>query len=308
MTAKRKTLIICLSCVAVLTASWFSGICGYLSYSFILPRLLPFDCGHGLQITALSQGYINPDQTNGAILTISSDHLASILAAFSRKARLLPPGLIHDGMLITGTWSPGNNSPAGKDVLPFCIAISGKTSEHPPSLKCRYSVNAVNRLISESMTKKTAGKKDRGWIFGKYDLDQYIRFSTFHLYSQTNIVASAQTRRFPFIATGEVRYEFEDGLLRARTTPRVKMRGAIELQVFRYDDKFSLWYDIIIDDLDADVSNLPPFLDRKVAGDLKQKLSKNLNSNRKKDKFAKKNFHNTIPIMDIIVELILIEQ
>lgn len=308
MTAKRKTLIICLSCVAVLTASWFSGICGYFSYSFILPRLLPLDCGHGLQITALSQGRINPEHANGAILTISPDHLAGILTAFSQKARLLPPGLIHDGMLITGSWSSGDNSPTEKNVLPFCIVISGKTSEHPPSLKCRYSVNTVNRLISESMTKKTVRKKDREWVFGKYDLDQYIRFSTFHLYSQTDIVTSAQTRRFPFTAAGEIRYEFEDGLLRARTTPRVKMRGAIELHILYYSDKFSLWYNIIIDDLDADVSNLPPVLDRKVASDLKQKLSKNLNSNRKKDKFAKKNFHNTIPIMDIIIELILTEQ
>ena len=307
MTAKRKTLIICLSCVAVLTASWFSGTSGRFAYSIILPRLLPLDCGHGLQITALSQGYIDPEHANGAILTISPNRLTRLLTAFSRKARLLPPGLIHDGMLITGTWSPGNNSPTEKDALPFCVAISEKTSGHPPSFKCTYSVNAVNRLLSESMARKTSGKKDREWIFGKYDLDQYIRFSTFHLYSQTNIITSTQTRRFPFTAAGEIRYEFEDGLFRARTTPRVNMRGAIELQVFRYDDKFSLRYNILIDYLDADVSNLPPFLDRKIAGDLKRKLLKSLNKKRKKEKFARKEFHNAIP-MDIIVELILIEQ
>lgn len=307
MTAKRKTLIICLSCVAVLTVSWFSGICGYLSYSFILPRLLPFDCGHGLQITALSQGYAaGPERSDGAVLTISRDRLAGLLAAFSQKACLLPPGLIHDGMLITGTWSSGDNSPTEKNVLPFCVAISEKTPDSQPSLKCRYSVNTVNRLLSESVARKAAEKKDREWIFGKYDLDQYIKFSTFHLYSQTNIVASTQTRRFPYAATGEIRYEFEDGLLHIRTTPRVKMRGAIELQVFRYDDKFSLQYNIIIDDLDADVSNLPPFLDRRVADDIKRKLLKNLNKKRKKEEFARKEFHNAIPV-DINIELILKE-
>lgn len=295
----KEKLIVFWSVTAVQAVLWFTGAIGWVISCVILPGILPINCGSGVVLQRVISGEAPPDLKTGAVLTIHPQRIQEIINASFLLRYSLPPGLVRDGMVIDGIWAPADGRLPGEQPLPLRIVVS--SGSLTPRFVCRYSSAAINKLLAENAVKKIRKKKE--WIFGSYDLDQYIKIYAFQLESKPNFSVPVTNRQFEFTASGEVRYQFEDGIIQVRTTPFIKLAGGVDIWRKCQDDEgIGLAYNVGISKLDADVSNLAPVFDKKVANDLKRHFVKSLNKSAKKRKFESKRFPETMPL-DMIVKI-----
>ena len=122
------------------------------------------------------------------------------------------------------------------------------------------------------------------YIFGTYDLNQRVEFRTLSVQSaETSQVLPDAPLRFLVRATGRLRYQFKDGIVGARVTAKVRtLSGRMEFTPVSHEDGVGLDYRCVVDALKISVDNMSPWLERKLAGELKESIERSQNKRRRR--------------------------
>lgn len=301
----RKRVLAGVVCLALLAGCWFCGLIGRLLTCGLMPLILPLRVKNVVEITSLACDASPAVPDRGVVLTISSGRLREIIDSALPFARLLPPGMIRDGMALRGAWMPDEFRLADRSSLPLMLLVSDEIGVHP-RIVGRYPAEHINRLLKQDVVWKSESEEE--WILGHYDLCQELTFEACHLYSEEeDLVFPVEKRRLILKAAGKVRYKVKDDFAgihsSARATARVKeLRGRIDITIVRDKKGVGFSCNAKVDVLKADFHNVAPVLDGQISEKLRKSLEKSFNRQRKRERFAKKRVPRWAPC-DVIVDI-----
>ena len=301
----RRVAAVLVLVVALLAACWWSGLVGRALACYVLPRLFPIRERSGVEVTSLDCCGAGGLPGRGLTLTVSPGRVADLLRRAWPYHRLLPPGLVRDGLVLRGSVRPEDWPAEAGHTVPFAVVIDDATGD-PPRLSLRCPRDELNALVKRELLFDLS--KEREWALGTYDYRWVPVFETLTLYSEQPAGRGPiEERRFPFVATGRVRFRFEENLFDARATARVNRLSGHFLLRFRHaEDGLVLGYDAVVSELSANVHNLLPWGDEKASEALRRSMSRSLNRRRKQERMARKRFPAWLPL-DIMVDVKLTE-
>ncbi len=282
-----RRLILALLAAALAAALWMGGPAGYAITHWAAPRLLPAGIGPGLVLQRLDHAPADCPSP-GILLTISPGRARRLAEAATPWARLLPRGLLHEGLVLRGLLRTATLADApGLPDVPLLVAIR-PTPGDAPVLSVRAPAPLVNRLLREEAGDALDSRDD--YALGDYRLVYKPQFETLHLRTtDTRLPDPTLRRHIAFEATGSIRLRFEDSLARITTDGRVKrLAGRIALRILREGRAYRLWYDADLTALDVNFKNVQNGLDRMTSAKLERALEKTLDRRRNKQRLLKK--------------------
>ncbi len=289
----RHLLVIALLCT--LTLLWISGHIGQMLTRWVVPPFLPLDISNLIVLARLADGTPPTCPDFGAMLIISPDRAEEILNQAVPATRWLPPGIIHDKVILHGTVSRAAlDLPIASDV-PLIIAVDSNIGRRP-RLVCRIPTGIINRLFREELEDDLASEEEH--LFGEYRILYRPTFKTFILRSVEDYVPEPVThRRFAFSAMGNIRIKLDDKAVRITTDGRIReLRGLVDVRVLYDHEGFGFWYDVDMQKLRLDIEDLQNMLDRKSSEALERTLEKSLNRRKSKVKLLKKRVPHWMPV------------
>ncbi|MFO7870005.1 MAG: hypothetical protein R6V03_01055 [Kiritimatiellia bacterium] len=297
-TKRFRRAALALIAAAVIAACWFGGPAGILLRK-ILSGYLPYETRE-VTVTAIRRRKASESLKRGLSLRIEPERLMEIITAAYPAAAALPRKLVEKGLCVDGYWRPGEFSLPGGESIPLKLIL--EDTRNGPVLEGRLPVEEVNRSLETELVEKLRRKKK--WFLGHYEVVYEPEFVTFALRSQSGPVLTPVTsRKFFFEASGRVKIWFEDSLIAARKTADVKnLFGTINVKVVREDSRTRLSYEAVVDILEADLHDTPPWLERDLIDDLRESLEKSLNRDKNRKRVESLPIPEWAP-MDLAVNL-----
>ncbi len=302
---KRRRIrlwVLCIVWLSLIATVWQSGIVAGWIHAYLLPGMLPKTLDGGFEISRITTdgSPVVPDR--GLRISVAPRRLLQMLKAYSPFFQLLPPGLIRDGVVLHGCWIPEKAPP--EQSLPISISCTDEAGDDP-WVVFRFPVKDLNALLRSELAEEWRDEDE--YIFGTYVLNQRIWFETLTIQSEDALrIGPDSPVRFLVSAGGKLRYNFEDGVIDATITAKVKhLDGVLEFTPVRHEDGVGFDYICKVDRLDVAVDNMAPWLERKLAGELRQSIEKSMNKRRKRRKVAAVRLPNWVPlnvVVDVIVE------
>ncbi len=294
--ARRRSVrlwLLCAAWIACILLMWHSGVAGGWLLQHVMPRYLPRDLDDGFVITqvTLEDCPLVPDR--GLRLSISPSRLRRLLRDVSPLFRLLPPGLIREDVVLRGLWLPEKASP--QHALPITVSCNGEAGDAPWAV-FRFPVDDLNALLKAELAEEWRETED--YILGSYDINQRVWFRTLSIQSEDAPRGLPDAPiRFTIGASGKLRYNFEDGIIDATVSAKVKrLNGTVEFLPVRHKDGIGFEYACRIETLDIAVDNMAPWLERKVADELKDSIERSLNKRRKREKYQRMRLPHWTPL------------
>ncbi len=282
---------------------WHGGFVGDWALQHGVPRFLPLELDDGFVVTHVSieDSPLVPEK--GLCVSIAPRKLRRLLRNISPLAMLLPPGLIREDVVLHGKWVPEKASP--KHTLPITISCNGEAGA-APWVVFRYPVDDLNALLKAELAEEW--RETESYIFGTYDLNQRIWFRTLSVQSEDAPRSLPDTPvRFTINTTGRLRYNFEDGIIDATVSARIKrLDGALEFRPVYHKDGIGLEYQCNIESLVIAVDNMAPWIERKLADELKDSMERSMNKRRKKEKFSRMRLPHWTPF-NVVVDITVTE-
>jgi len=291
-------LILALLCTVILL--WVSGHIGQMLTRLVVPSFLPFDISELIVLDRLEEGTPPACPDFGALLIISPERVEEILSQAVPGTRWLPPGLLHDKVILHGIVNRAAlDIPLDEDI-PLIVAVDRNIGRRP-RLVCRVPATVVNRIFRENLEDDLASKDEH--LFGEYRIIYRPTFKTFDLRSVEDYVPEPVTwRRFTFSATGAIRIKLDDKAVRITTDGRIReFRGRVDVRVVYDHNGYGFWYDGDVQELRIDIEDLQNMLDRKSSEKLERTLEKSLDRRKSKVKLLKKRVPHWVPV-DLAVD------
>ncbi len=295
--------VLCAIWVLCLLVAWYGGFVGDWVLCYGVPRLLPRELDNGFVITHASIDDIPLVPDEGLRVSIAPLALRRLLRNASPYTVLLPPGIIREDVVLHGKWVPEKASP--KHALPITISCNGEAGE-APWVVFRYPVDDLNALLKAELAEEW--RETETYIFGSYDLKQRVWFRTLSIQSEDAPRSLPDTPvRFTLSTTGKLRYNFEDGIVDATISARIKeLDGTVEFRPVYHEDGIGFEYACQIHGLEIAVDNMAPWVERKVAKELRESMERSLNKRRKKEKYARMRLPDWTPL-NVVVDVALSE-
>jgi len=294
--------MLCLFSFVCVAAIWQQGIVGGWLLCHGLSRFLPLDLDDGLSITRISieDCALVPDR--GLLVSVSPRTFKRLLRQVSPLFVLLPPGVV-DGVVLHGQWLPEKAAP--EFVFPIALSCN-QVSGISPRVVFRCPVDDLNRILDAELSDDLHDKES--YIFGTYDVNQRIRFRTLSIQSEERPPGIMDAPfRFRVHATGSLRYRVKDGFIGVRVTAKVKaLSGTMEFGPVIHENGVGLEYACVVDTLDIAVDNMAPWLERKVAENLRQSIERSQNKRRRREKYARLRLPLWVPL-DSVVDIQVFE-
>ena len=137
----RRLLVMALLCTLALL--WVSGHIGRMLTRWVVPPFLPVDMSELIVLDRLADGAPPTCPDFGAMLIISPERAEEILNQAIPGTRWLPPGIIHDKVILHGFVSRAAlDLPVDHDV-PLIIAVDRNIGRRP-RLVCRVPAKIIN--------------------------------------------------------------------------------------------------------------------------------------------------------------------
>ena len=282
----------------LLVLIWFSGLAGRALRATAARWLVPRQYG---DIAVSGIGYFpHPLDTADLTLLIGRERLRLLLRdALGWRRHLLPPGLMVDGLTVHGVWLPRFGQGTGDDdFFPQHWAIHIEPDAAWPQLSWRLSPEAFNAWLDleEDLTNHTA---TGSYPLGSYRLDYQLLFDSLRIRSVPDdslVNRPVVHRRLRGEATGRINGRFRSRLIRMRSRADVSsLRMSADVQFLRYQDGISVVYNLRIRELEANFRGLPPFIDRRVAEQVREALQRSFNRTRTKDRLERRRLPVWLP-------------
>ena len=299
----RKRLFVPIICLGILVATlivaWNQGWMGALLVRTAAFIILPHSPHETVEIKECRFERIS-ETPAGMVLTIHPDRLKQDMLMAYPALRRLPPGTFQHIRSIHGFWRPEDDDLSGTLEIPIAIVCDPDTGWQP-RLACSMPASEFNRIIATEFEGKLTRKRE--YFLGHYKMSYEPAFHTLEIHSENSTPDKPiESRRLMVSATGKVRFWFDDDLLKARATGKVKeLRGSFDIGIVHDDEGIGISYDANISELDMSVDNLAPWGEKWLAEDLKSSMHKSLNKERKKRKLAEKRFPSWLPL-DLDIE------
>jgi len=281
--------------LCTLALLWVSGHIGRMLTRWVVPPFLPVDMSELIVLDRLADGAPPTCPDFGAMLIISPERAEEILNQAIPGTRWLPPGIIHDKVILHGFVSRAAlDLPVDHDV-PLIIAVDRNIGRRP-RLVCRVPAKVINRLFRENLEEDLASEEEH--LFGEYRIIYRPTFKTFDLNSVEDYVPEPVTRRrFLFSATGDIRIKLDDKAVRITTDGKVRtLKGQLDVRVLYDQDGYGFWYDVDIRKLRIDIEDLQEMFDRASSEKLERSLEKSLDRRKSKLKLFKKRVPHWVPV------------
>lgn len=304
MKNKRKKLlipvIVLLVIIVALIVAWQLGWLGGLAARAISQFLLPYSPHETVEVTECRFKGSSDLPDTGIILTVHPDRLKEDIEKAYPAARKLPPGILKNVTSLRGFWTPEDVDLSEVGKIPLSIVLDRGIGLRP-HLNCSFPASSFNRFVATEFAGKLSRKRE--YFLGHYNMSYEPTFHTLDIHSEAETpVEPIEERRLIVNATGRVRFWFDDDLLKARATGKVKrLNGAFDIGIIRDAEGIGIKYDADISELDLSVDNLAPWGEKWLAEDLRNSMDRSLNKEKKKRRFAEKRFPPWIPL-DLIVE------
>jgi hypothetical protein len=290
--------------LGILVFCWCSGLIGR-GIATGLSLAAPFDMGDGLRINYLQFRTRPAVPARGVVVGMNKDRLDEMIDdALGWRRLFLPPGLIRGKMYLKGLWRPDEVSLPG-DGLPVLIAVDDGFG-YVPTLWCRYPSSRFNDLLSDDTL--LASSRTKEWMFGHYDLLNKKTFETLSLRTDPlRIGDPIDQRRIECLATGKIRYTFDDTIIGARST--ADMRKLVIEVIFKFARSkrgIRISHVATITELDADFGNMAPMLDKSLSEKIRHSMEKSLNKEKNRKRIGSLCVPHWFPL-DSMVDIQLTE-
>mgnify|MGYP006865023567 CR=1 FL=1 len=296
--------LLCAVWIACILFIWNSGIVGNWLLLRIGPRFLPRDIDEGFFITrvAIDDCALVPDR--GLCVSMSPSRLRKLLRDVSPLFALLPPGIIQEDVVLHGHWLPEKASP--EHTLPITLSCNHEAGDAPWAV-FRFPVDDLNALLKAELAEEW--RETESYIFGSYDLNQRVWFRTLSVQSEDAPRGLPDAPiRFTIGATGKLRYNFEDGIIDATISAKVKrLNGTIAFRPVRHRNGIGFQYECHVDELSIAVDNMAPWIERKLADELKASIERSMNKRRKREKYERMRLPLWTPL-NLVVDVAVSEQ
>ncbi len=289
----RRLLVIALLCT--LTLLWVGGHIGRMLTRLVIPPFLPFNISEVVLLDRLAEGSPPTCPDFGALLIISPDRAEEILNQAVPATRWLPPGIIHDKVILHGSVRRDALDVPVEQDIPLIIAVDRNIGRRP-RLVCRVPATVVNRLFRENLEDDLASEEEH--LFGEYRIIYRPTFKTFDLQSVEDYIPEpVRHRRFTFAATGDIRIKLDDRAVRITSDGKVRtLKGQIDVRVLYDHDGYGFWYDVDMKKLRLDIEDLQEMFDRASSEKLERSLEKSLDRRKSKVKLLRKRVPHWAPV------------
>jgi hypothetical protein len=253
---------------------------------------LPADVGSGFAVTKVVTEHLPVVPARGLRISISPHRLKSILKDISPLFVLIPPGIIEDGVVLYGTWVPEK---ASDYVVPISINCSNAAGDSPQII-FRYPFDALNALLKIEMAEDW--REEDEYFLGTYTRTQRIWFKKLSIKTERPLPASETSPVLLQIrAEGRLRYKVEDVIIDATITAKVKeLAGIITLEPELHKEGMGFKYRCSVDKIRLSVKNMAPWLERRLAGDLRKSTERSMNKRRRRKLFAQMRIPTWVPL------------
>lgn len=294
-----RRLGVALVVVLAVAAVWTSGTAGRLISDRILPRFLPLRIGSELQITDIRVAGRPAACDRGAVLTLSSGRINDMLRRAVWWSRLLPPGLIRDGVAVSASWAPSETPFGDGNPLTLTVVIDDRVGWRP-RLVGRCPVREFNDFMRAEYGEKWTKRKK--WALGHYEMTYRPDFESCRVYSdEGNTSDPVRERRLFYEAAGTLHVKVDEGLINASARGRVPdFRGSVDVRFRRDAQGVGLDYEFHIDVLKVNVRNLAVQGDEALSDELRESMTESLNKPKKRQKLSKKRFPSWIPLDTVL--------
>ncbi len=296
--------LLCAAWIACILFIWNSGIVGNWLLLRVGPRFLPHDLDDGFVITRVAIDDCPLVPNRGLCVSMSPNRLRRLLRDVSLLSVLLPPGIIQEDVVVYGQWLPEKASP--EHALPIILSCNNEAGDAPWAV-FRFPVDDLNQLLKVELADEWRETED--YIFGTYDLNQRVWFRTLSVQSEDAPRGLPDAPvRFTIGATGKLRYNFEDGIIDATVSAKVKrLNGTVEFRPVRHKNGIGFEYECRVDELSIAVDNMAPWIERKLADELKDSIERSLNKRRKREKYERMRLPLWTPL-NLVVDVAVSEQ
>ncbi|MGQ9663666.1 MAG: hypothetical protein ACUVWX_15250, partial [Kiritimatiellia bacterium] len=282
---KAGCLLLLVGSIFAAAVGWAGGTAGK-AVLFCFARCLPYWVADDVLVARLSTGGAEGEEEVGVRLTISSKRFREDLKQNAWWGWLIPPGVIRNGLVVTGVWRPETTPGPDSMGLPLMLVVDDRVGDHP-ILTCRYGAAAFNALVRRHYEPRT--RRKRRWFLGSYEQSHQIVFSALEIVSNDGQpLRPVRERRLQFVARGVVHFEFDDGWARANVKGSIgELRGNVRVYFDERKDGVALSYESDVEVLDVNVKKLLPWGDRKISRDLARSVENALNRPREKGRTSR---------------------
>ncbi len=279
--------------------AWQRGVLGDAIRKHGASHFLPVDLGDGFTISRVCVENRPLIPVRGACLSLSPHLFNKVLRKVSPWFVLLPPGLVREDVVLLGEWLPEGALP--EVALPLMVSCNHE-AHNSPWFAFRFPADDLNTLLRLEMADDWHESEE--YVFGHYDLNQRIWFRTLSIQSENAFRKQPDTPVKLYVhATGRMRYNLEDGIIDATITPRVKaLDGLVKLTPVFHDDGIGFDYVSSIDSFKIAVDNMAPWVERRIAAELKSSMVRSLNKRRKREKYSKMRIPLWVPL-NVVVDI-----
>ena len=302
--------------VWVLTIVWFCllvllfqrGIVGDWILRRGFPLALPRRVGHSFEISRVGIEHLSVVPERGLRVSVTPARVKSILRSASPAGWLVPAGIIRDGTAVYGKWLP-KRSPASNSI-PVTVCCN-KSAGYSPKVVFRFPFSDFNQILRREMAEKWRDENE--YFLGTYNFEQRIWFDSLSISSLPRPqplpeagATNLPTLRLNIRATGRLRYKVQDGVFKARITAKVQeLSGTITLVPERHDDGVGFIYSCKVDKLKLAVKKMAPWLEKRLAQDLKHSIERSMNKRKRLKKFAQMRIPDWAPF-DTVIDIKLL--
>ncbi len=303
----RRIRRICyFAAVGAFLLAWHLGGIGDMLRWQINRWVLPHSFSGGritVQPLTVEPDAAEPPLIEGIQLTVSPAWSRHVLRASPVPRFLLPPGLLTDGLMTSG--SVFFSQPDGQDYLvPFFLQVRDDVGLIP-NLNVRFPATSLNLLLDDAFADDWTERGE--YLLGSYDLEQRIRFDNIRIWTvDTDAVRPLYPMVFRATATGELRYRFQDGWFRARVSARVReLTVSFVMIPVAHPDGIGLDYRARVETLDIRVRRMPRWVERRLARAVRSSLQRSLNHRRKRERLARQRLPLWLPMaLSVDIEIV----
>ena len=289
----------------MLAIAWLTGGIT-LALLALAEHHLPYRVDRELVITRVEHGdpTVNPP-ADRVRLTISRSRLRQALREAGDWHRVVPPGLLSDGLVIGGEWTPYSRGEKVDITIPVEIRVDDTEGDHP-HLEGSLPVAMLNAYMEVEFAEDFVNE-DEEYVLGHFDYTfrPTILEATIRTTNNPSLPPAAYVEQIGLEvkAEGTVRLKFEENLFRASTTARIsELLLLITVTPTPTAEGVVLDYDAKFRTLRGNVRKLHNYGDKKVSDKLKSKWTRSLNREKRKQKLARHALPPWAP-MDVVIDL-----